>query len=141
MIVPDSSVLVAGFVAAHRFHAVALSALVKVKEDGNLIAHTLAESYSVLSAPGGIYRAEPRAVVEYLEQFLDSGPPLAASPGAYLEALSLLADNGRSGGAVYDALIALAAREAKATLVSLDRRAAPVYALCGVDAQLLVEAG
>ena len=139
MIVPDSSVLVAGFVASHRFHAVALPSLVKVKEDGNLIAHTLAETYSVLSAPGGIYRAEPRAVVEYLEQFLGSGLPLAVSPGAYREALGLLADNGHSGGAVYDALIALAARDARATLVSLDRRAAPVYALCEADTRLLAE--
>jgi predicted nucleic acid-binding protein len=141
LIAPDSSVLIAGFVAGHRFHEATLPSLAEVAARGGLIAHTIAETYSVLSAPGGIYRAEPRAVLDYLAQFLGEGSPIPVLPAAYREAIDLLAGNGRPGGAVYDALIALAARDAEVTLVSLDTRAAPTYELCGVDAKLLAPTG
>ena len=49
MIVPDTSVLVSGFTAAHPFYAVAEPALMEVREEGGLAAHTMAEAYSVLS--------------------------------------------------------------------------------------------
>jgi predicted nucleic acid-binding protein len=137
VIAPDSSVLVAGFVAGHRFHEAAASALVEVRSGGCLVAHTMAETYAVLSAPGGAYRAEPDAVVAYLDQFVESTSPIQPQPNAYGEALDLLAREGRVGGAIYDALIALATRDAEATLVSLDRRAEKIYELCGVEARLL----
>lgn len=137
MIAPDSSVLVAGFVPSHRFHEAAVPALAEVKERGGLIAHTIAEAYSVLSAPGGIYRAEARAVASYLDQFLEERLPIPVPAAAYREALELLVEAKRPGGAIYDALIALAAREAKLTLATLDARAAPTYELCRVDTRLL----
>jgi predicted nucleic acid-binding protein len=135
MIVPDTSVLVAGFVVEHRFHSLAESVVADVRAEGRLVAHTMAETYAVLSAPGGVYRAEPGAIVAYLDQFLEGAPPIQPPPDAHREALELLSGNGRSGAAIYDALIALAARDATATLVSLDRRARPTYELCGVEAR------
>jgi predicted nucleic acid-binding protein len=63
--------------------------------------------------------------------------PIPVPPAAYRKALVLLAANGRPGGAVYDALIALAARDVNVTLLSLDGRAAQVYELCGADVRLL----
>lgn len=138
-IAPDSSVLIAGFVSSHRFHRAVLPSLAEVAAHGNLIAHTIAEAYSVLSAPGGIYRAEPRAVLDYLDQFLEKGPPIPVPAAAYREALDLLVAGGRPGGAVYDALIGLAARDAEVTLASLDGRAQPVYELCGTDVRLLAD--
>lgn len=140
MIAPDSSVLIAGFTSTHRFHETVLAPLAEVMARGSLIAHTIAETYSVLSAPGGIYRAEPESVVSYLDQFLGEDPPIPVRPVAYREALALLAGSGRPGGAVFDALIALAARDAGAELISLDRRAAPTYDLCGAAARQLAEA-
>jgi toxin FitB len=137
MIVPDTSVLVAGFVSSHRFHPAAASALAEVLSDGCLVAHTTAETYAVLTAPGGVYRVEPSSVVEYLNQFLDGSLPIQPRPTAYDEALRLLAEGDRGGGAIYDALIALAARDAGSTLVSLDRRAERTYELCGIEARLL----
>jgi toxin FitB len=136
MTTPDTSVLIAGFIPGHRFHEVAIAALSEVLADGCLVAHTTAETYSVLSAPAGPYRVEPSAVLGYLDQFLGRSP-IQPRPGAYREALGLLAGSDRAGGAVYDALIALAAREAGATLVSLDRRAEPTYAACGVESTQL----
>jgi toxin FitB len=138
-IAPDSSVLIAGFVSSHRFHQAVLPALAEVAERGALIAHTIAEAYSVLSAPGGVYRAQPRAVLDYLDQFLGEDAPIPVLPAAYREALDLLVANGRAGGAVYDALIGLAARDAALTLASLDARAQPVYELCGTDVRLLAD--
>lgn len=137
MIAPDTSVLIAGFVPNHEFHNAAEIALAEVRGNGCLIAHTMAETFSVLSASGGVYRVEPNAVAAYLQQFLEDSPPIQPLPTAYHEALDLLADAGRAGGAIYDALIALAAREAGAELVSLDRRAGRTYELCGVSARLL----
>lgn len=137
MIVPDTSVLVAGFVASHRFHDAAASALAGVRSGGGLVAHTMAETYAVLSGPNGVYRVEPGTVVAYLDQFLDGSAPIQALPDAPRRAMNLLAENRRAGGAIYDALIALAARDAGATLVSLDRRAERIYELCEVDARYL----
>lgn len=137
MIVPDSSVLVAGYVVDHCFHDVARAAVSEVRVEGRLVAHTMAEAYSVLSAPRGFYRGEPKAVLEYLTRLLDDSPPIQPHPGSYKEALELLCREGRGGGLVFDALIALAARDAEAMLVSLDRRAKPIYALCGADVRFL----
>ena len=136
MIAPDTSVLIAGFVSSHRFHRDVLPSLAKVREEGNLIAHTIAEAYSVLTATGGVYRAEPGAVLAYLDQFVEA-EPIPTLPSAYRRALDLLAAANRTGGAVYDALIGLAVSDAGATLLSLDARAQPVYELCGADVKLL----
>lgn len=140
MIVPDSSVLVAGYVVDHRFYDVARAAVSEVRTDGCLMAHTMAEAYSVLSAPGGVYRAEPELVLEYLKKLLGDSPPIQPRAALYIEALEDLARHGRGGAPVFDALIALAARDADATLVSLDRRAKPTYELCGVDVRFLDDA-
>jgi len=92
----------------------------------------------VLSAPGGAYRVEPDAVLAYLDRLLGGSALIQPRPGAYREALGLLCEDGRAGGAIYDALIALAARDAGAELVSLDGQAGRTYALCGVEVRLLV---
>jgi predicted nucleic acid-binding protein len=137
MIAPDTSVLVAGFHPGHPRHAGAVSTLVEVKAGGRLIAHTMAETYAVLSSPGGPFRVEPGAVIAYLDQFLENSNPIQHQPGAYREALGLLGERNQPGGAVFDALIGLAARDAGATLVSLDRRAERTYVTCGAEAKIL----
>jgi hypothetical protein len=44
-----------------------------------------------------------------------------------------LATRGITGGAVYDALVGLAARDARLRLVTRDRRAATTYSALGLD--------
>lgn len=139
MIAPDTSVLVAGFHPGHPHHAAAVPALVEVKASGQLVAHTMAEAYSVLSSPSGPFRSEPDVVVAYLEQFLEGSDPIPHRSGSYREALGLLGARNQPGAAVFDALIALAARDADVTLVSLDRRAERTYAACGVEVRLLAD--
>lgn len=48
-----------------------------------------------------------------------------------------LADKSIVGGAVYDAFVAAVVREAGATLLSLDRRAAPTYQQLGIAVEYL----
>jgi predicted nucleic acid-binding protein len=139
MIAPDTSVLIAGFIPDHPFYGVAEVALTEVCEDGRLIAHTMAETYAVLSGPADVFRVEPDVVVAYLDEFLGDAEPIQPRPDAYREALELLSGEGRGGASIYDALIALTARDAGATLISLDRRAKLVYELCGVEFRFLDE--
>jgi predicted nucleic acid-binding protein len=139
MIAPDTSVLIAGFMPDHPFYGVAEAALTEVREDGRLIAHTMAETYAVLSGPADVFRVEPGVVVAYLDEFLKDAESIQPRPDACREALEILSGNGRGGASVYDALIALTARDAGATLISLDRRAKPTYELCGVEFGFLDE--
>ncbi len=114
-------------------------ALIEVREEGGLAAHTMAEAYSVLSTPRGPYRAAPGVVASYLDELLSGGVPVQPKPDTYPEALRLLSSKGRGGASIYDALIALTARDAAGTLLSLDRRAKPIYELCGVEFRFLDE--
>jgi hypothetical protein len=110
--------------------------LAEVLRDGRLLGHTMAETYAVLTAPGGPFEAPGESVVAYLERFLGR-EPVWLQPARYLQALTELERTGIAGGAIYDGLIAVAARDAGVRLVSLDRRAVAVYARVGVTFQLV----
>lgn len=136
MIAPDSSVLIAGYLRSHQFHVNAASALAEVRRSGRLLAHAMAETYAVLTAPNGPFAAPGDSVLLYLRQFL-AREPSWLSPVAYATALGELARLGIDGGATYDGLIALAARDAGSRLISLDQRAASTYTRIGVELWLL----
>jgi len=133
---PDTSVLVAGFDSSHPFHQQAQGALGEVRRRGRLIAHTIAETFAVLTAAGP-YGLRGAPVLAYLDRFLDR-EPIGLEPAAYVRALTDFADVDLVGGAVYDALIAVSARDAGATLVSLDRRAAATYHRCRARFELVL---
>jgi len=133
---PDTSVLVAGFDSTHPFHEPAQQTLAEVRRSGRLIAHTLAETFAVLTAAGP-YGFRPAPVVTYLGAFLDRDP-IALGPAAYARAVVEIGRFGVLGGAIYDALIALAAQEGGALLVSLDRRASATYRRCEADFELIL---
>jgi toxin FitB len=134
VIAPDSSVLVAGFVPEHPFYEEASLGLSEVQGGGQLIAHTIAETYSVLT--GAAYSHPPDNVLPYLTQFLDRGP-VGLAPTSYPKTLRRLSETGLIGGQVYDGLIAATAAEAGLRLLSLDRRAVRTYAALGVDYKIL----
>lgn len=134
MTVPDTSVLVAGADPAHPFFDQAADALAGVRARGRLVAHTMAETYSVLSSAA--YDRPNAWVIEYLTQFLQR-QPLGVAPRSYPARMRELAEAGIRGGGTYDGLIAMAARDAGASLASLDRRAARTYERCGVEFELL----
>lgn len=137
MITADSSVLVAGFSTHHEFHELVQPHLAELIAGGRLISHTIAETYSVLSSPAGVFRAEPAAVAGYLEQFTEKKEPIGIDAALYIKAARMLADSSRGGGAIFDAVIALAARTAEATLLTIDSRAQPIYEACKASTRQL----
>jgi len=100
------------------------------------VAHTLAESYSMLTRSPVPFRLSPTQAWQLLEDAFPN-EPLTLSGQGYRQVLRLVSDRGIVGGAIYDLLIARTALEADARLVSRDRRAAANYALVGVTFDLI----
>jgi predicted nucleic acid-binding protein len=124
----DTSVAIPLLVATHSAHAA-----VTRWWDGREVAlsgHAWAETYSVLTRLPGDLRLEAtdaaRLLVERFVEPLLLGPELASRLPDVLSRLGVV------GGAVYDALVALAAREHGASLATRDRRAKATYDIVGV---------
>jgi predicted nucleic acid-binding protein len=124
----DTSVAIPLLVQTHRAHA----AVVRWWDDREIVlsGHALAETYSVLTRLPGDLRVAPadaaRLLSERFAQPLLLGPEVA---GRLPDVLSQL---GIAGGAVYDALVALAAAEHGADLATRDARARSTYETVGV---------
>ena len=134
MITLDTSVAVAAALPWHEYHVVARAGLPRTKP--RLIAQVAIETYSVLTRLPPPQRVPARDARAFLHETFGL-PPLVLSPGGYDELLDLAAERDIAGGAVYDALVAAAAREAGVTLLSLDRRAIATYQLLQVDYQIV----
>lgn len=128
--------LVAGADPDHVSFPAADEALERVLAEGRLIAHTLAETYNALTSAA--HARAPDAVLGYLGQFLEH-EPAGLVPTRYPDALREIAAAGIVGPAIYDGLIALAARDAGLRLLSLDVRAERTYRLCGAEFELIAE--
>jgi len=94
-----------------------------------LSGHALAETYSVLTRlPGGL-RLDPADAARLLrERFAE---PLILGPRESAQIPDTLSRLGIAGGAVYDALVALAAVEHDADLATRDLRAKAIYDAVG----------
>jgi predicted nucleic acid-binding protein len=136
LITPDSSVLIAGATPGHQFYRQAAEVLPTARSKGRLIAHTMAETFSVLTRQS--HSRPPERVLRYLDQFLEHHQPVGLTPASYTKILRTLAKDGVAGGAVYDGLIAAAARQAGLRLLSFDRRAARTYEAVNADYEILV---
>lgn len=124
----DTSVAVPLLVASHQHHR-AVAEWARGREL-DLSGHALAETYSVLTRlPGDSRVAAADAVVLIEENF---GETLVLSADAARVAHRELAGSGIAGGATYDGLVALAAREHGATLATRDARARSTYEALGV---------
>jgi predicted nucleic acid-binding protein len=130
VITPDSSVTIAAAAPWHVAHEVAVTAL--AAEQPSLIAHVAFETTAALSRMPYGQRLAPAVVIEWLEHRFQNRW-LALPAGAARRALRAATELGIRGGALYDALIAATAEHHNHTLLSADRRAAPVYAAFGVE--------
>jgi predicted nucleic acid-binding protein len=130
---PDSSVVIAGFATWHEQHAEALKVLRGVQD---LVAHTELETYSVLTrVPEPFQIAAPDMAVYLRRRYPGRRMSL---PDADRDALiEKLAGLSISGGAVYDALVAVTADRHGRALLSCDRRAARTYDKLGIDVTYL----
>lgn len=123
----DTSVAVPLLVAAHADHASVTRWWANRRVA--LAGHALAETYSVLTRLPGDLRLSGSDAVRLLAARFDPPLILSAKTGRRLPAL--LAEAGIVGGAVYDALVALAALEHGADLATRDARARDTYERVG----------
>jgi predicted nucleic acid-binding protein len=130
LIAPDSSVTIAAAAPWHVAHEAAVAAL--AGDRPALIAHVAFETTAALSRMPEGQRLAPAVVCTWLERRFP-GNWLVLPATAARQAFRNAVDCGIRGGALYDALIAATAAHHKHTLVSADRRAAPVYAAIGVE--------
>lgn len=130
---PDTSVVVAAFGRWHARHEVARDA---VRSTDRLIGHVAVEAFSVLTRLPAPRRAPPRLVREFLDHHWP-GSWLSFDGTGYRQLLAVAAGGQAIGGAVYDALIAVAARESGKTILSLDERAVRTYQAFAAPYRLL----
>lgn len=123
----DTSVAVPLLVQTHRAH----DAVTRWwgGRQAALSGHALAETYSVLTRLPGDLRLAPADAARLLdERFVE---PLLLGPQTAGRLPEVLSRAGVAGGAVYDALVALAAVEHHAELATRDARAKPAYEAVG----------
>lgn len=130
---PDSSVVVAAFASWHEHHEAARQAL---GETQDLIGHVELETYSVLTRLPEPFRAPPNIVGLYLKEDFQ-GKRMALSQAAQRRLVDRLSALPISGGAVYDALVAMTAAHHGHRLLSCDRRAAKTYDRLGIEVTYL----
>lgn len=129
----DTSVAVPLLVGSHRDHALVLAwaggrAL-------SLSGHALAETYAVLTRLPGDARVSPADAVLLIDDNFEA--PLVLSEPATRTTHAALASSGVAGGATYDGLVALTAREHGAVLATRDARARSTYEALGVIVEVL----
>lgn len=90
-----------------------------------LCGHAVAETYSVLTRLPGDARLAPADAARLLRERF--GRPLSLRAETARRLPELLARHGIAGGAVYDALVALAAADHGAVLATRDARARDTY--------------
>jgi toxin FitB len=124
----DTSVAVPLLVRSHNHH------LAVVRwwngQDVALSGHALAETYSVLTRLPGDARLRAGDAARLLDGRFSR--PLVLSTSAARRLPVTLSRLGIAGGAVYDALVALAAREHGVALATRDARARGTYEAVGV---------
>lgn len=128
----DTSVAVAAFASWHERHRVARRAVQRAR----LIGHVAIETYAVLTRLPPPHRAPASLVLEFIEGSFPE-PVLTLPARQHGRLLALTESAGILGGAVYDALVAAIAMNAGETLLTLDRRALPVYQAVGARVRLL----
>ena len=102
-----------------------------------LTAHSLAETYSVLTRLPGDARVTPTDAVRLIEaNFADT---LAVPQDELLGLPRVLSPLGIAGGAVYDALVGLAAGAHGRPLLTRDARAEGTYRRLGVETEIPAE--
>jgi toxin FitB len=125
----DTSVAVPLLVRSHHDHADVVRWW--NGQEITLSGHALAETYSVLTRLPGDARLSPADAARLLTARFVSPLVLGSSPARKVpDTLSRL---GIAGGAVYDALVALAAKQHGVALATRDARARGTYDTVGVE--------
>jgi len=129
----DTSAAVPLVLRSHVAHALVRAHLGSRRP--TLTGHSLVETYSVLTRLPGDARVAPAGAVALLDA--NFGPAVLLEPETASTLPAVLAPIGVAGGAVYDALVALAAQQADLPLVTRDRRAASTYLALGTRIEIV----
>lgn len=114
----DTSVLVATFYGEHEYHEPSFELFLQQKKStACTAAHCLAEVFSVVTGMPGQNRASPDEALLFLRDVRERFTLITLDEQEYLETLEDAATAGISGGAIYDAIIARCAVEAKAQAI------------------------
>ena len=124
----DTSVAVPLLVRSHHDHATVVRWW--NGQEVALCGHALAETYSVLTRLPGDSRLAPADAALLLKARFSS--PLLLSAPRSRKLPDTLSRLGIAGGAVYDALVALAAKDHNVALATRDARAQGTYDAVGV---------
>jgi len=121
----DASVLVPALLPSHPMHGQAYPSLERALRGQLqivLAAHTLAETYAVLSTLPVHPRIGPDQARHLVRQVTRAAQVVSLSAADYLGVLDAVAERGLTGGVIYDALLVQAAKKARADrLLTLDR--------------------
>ncbi|MEM1332753.1 MAG: PIN domain-containing protein [Actinomycetota bacterium] len=128
MIAADSSVLVPALLTSHEFHQPCHESAGLVD---SAIGHALVETYAVLTRLPQPYTVPPVQASTAVRSY--SSNTLALPGDEVADAIDRFVLARASGGASYDALIAVTAKQHAATLLTRDERAAEVYDRLGAD--------
>jgi predicted nucleic acid-binding protein len=129
----DTSVALAWVDRDHQFHS-AVDARLAGHRLG-LAGHAAFETYSVLTRMQPPKRLAAAAAQRLIGAEFPATVPLPS--GSVSGLLAEFAAAGVAGGAVYDGLVATAAKEAGLLLVSCDSRAVATYRALGVEFELV----
>jgi len=135
VIAVDTSVAVAHLLRSHTHHEAVRRHLSRYTL--SLTAHSLTETYSVLTRLPGDARltaSDARILIEA------NFPEVVVVPIGVARRLHIvLSEHDITGGAVYDAVVALAALHHGLPLATRDRRAAATYAALSVRVELVAD--
>lgn len=129
----DTSCAVPLLMATHPSHAAVRFAV--GARSPVLTAHSLAETYSVLTRLNGDARVEPKDAARLIAS--EFAEPALVDDAVMLTLATTLSIAGIAGGAVYDALVSLAARCENLTLMTRDARALGTYAAVGARVEVV----
>jgi predicted nucleic acid-binding protein len=116
----DTSCLIAAVCSWHQHHDATAAELAQrrdARDEVVLAAHTLAEAYSVLTRLPEPHGLKPKDALALMESNWSRARVVALSAAEHWRLIRRCRDSGIAGGAVYDALIAAAARKARVGLV------------------------
>lgn len=103
--------------------------------DAVLSGHALAETYSVLTRLPGDLRLRPADAARLIDERF--GAPLVLDPEVATQLPQILSGLGIAGGAVYDALVGLAAAGNGHLLATRDARARATYEIVGASVEIV----
>jgi toxin FitB len=129
----DSSVVIPLLLRTHPAHAETFEWC--IGRDVAVSGHALAESYSVLTRLPADIRLAPDDAARVLREGFS--PPLVLAPRVAVKLPATLAALGITGGAVYDAMVGLAAVGGGLPLATRDARAKDTYEAVGAEVRLV----